>query len=203
MKKEKTYLILLFTMLLCINPALGLDSTMSQMFQRFRPLPKDFVLGIDSLVALLACLFLYFGFRRPKESINSPQNVVLILYIVLVANVGQLTTLVFIGDRSFSFCSYLLYATVEELIGTLGIILCVQQISKYCGEGYEGFSINVVSGCINFAILVSNFLGDNVIGSYLDKSTDLPSSIGYTAVLCLELAAIPLLLAFYFFKLRS
>lgn len=203
MTNEDTHLLLLFTCLLSLNPAMGLEVVLPSIFQRYQPLPDYMVLLVDGLTYLGVSLILYLGVRRMKNSIRKPVDVLLILYIVVMLTVLQLALLYFVPSLIFWFASFMIFDIVIELITSLALILCAQQISRYCEEGYEGFSINLISGCVNIAIIIGNYLGNNVVGAYLAMAHYSQHAFNYTIILCFELAVIPLLLAFYCFKLRK
>lgn len=203
MVKEDTHLLLLFSCLLCINPANGLDQSLMSMFARFRQLPYFLSIIVEGLTYLIVSLILVLGVQRMKKSIRNPVDVVLILYIVIMLASLQLALLYFVPSLFFWFLSYLLFEVVIELIGSLALIVCAQQTAKYCQEGYEGFSINLNSGIVNIAIIIGNYIGGNVVGSFLEASHFSQKSFNYAVILSFELALIPLLLAFYTFKLRN
>lgn len=155
------------------------------------------------MVSLLASSILWYGKKRTERDIKNPQNTILLLNVILVATILQLLLLYYIKNLFFWYLSYLTFQTVAVLVSSISLVVCAQQISKHCQEGYEGFSINLISGCTNIAIILGNYLGQNVLGSYLGSSHYHQKSITYTVILNIELAVIPLLLAVYFFKLRN
>ena len=201
--KENTHLLLVVSCLLNANPANGLDNSLINMFQRFRPLPSYLNFLADPLQNAIISLILWFGLRNFKMSIRRPAVAIIIMHLVFILAVVQLLTFFFVPCKYAWFASYVLFEVVTNLGISVCLVVCAQQISKYCQEGYEGFSINLISGSINIAIISGTYVGRNLVGNYLSASHYRQTGFIYSIILCIEVAVIPLLLAFYFFKVRS
>ena len=138
-----------------------------------------------------------------KNSIRKPVDVVLILYLVIMLSVIQLAFLYFVRSLFLWYSSYLVFEIVIQLAGSLSLIVCAQQIAKYCQEGYEGFSINFVTGTTNIAVVGTQYLVNTTLSSFIDASHFSARSVMFVLIFCIEMSIISFLIALYFFKIKK
>jgi hypothetical protein len=204
MKKGKSYLLLIFSCLLTMNPAFGLEGVILSMYQRFKPLPTKMFVFTLPFSFFIQGVVLFIILKCAKNDIQNPSRVVLSGYIAVSILIAQFIVMYKIKQyAAMWYVGYLLYDIMGGLITMIVLIINAQQVAKYCKEGYEGFSINIISGAINVAVILSNTLGTNTIGWYLAASHYSEISVTYTAIFSVEIAIIPFLLACYFLRTRK
>lgn len=204
MKKGKIYLLLIFSCLLVVNPIFGLESAIIAMFQRFEPVSSIMYISTSPLSFFIQGMILYAMLKCTRSDIQRPNRVILCSYAAIAILIAQFVMMHGLKKNVFLwYFGYLLYDVLGGLITMFTLIINAQQVSQHCVEGYEGFSINIISGSINIAVILSNTLGTNTIGRYLESAHFSSKSIMYTAILCVEIAVIPFLLAFYFLRTRK
>lgn len=95
-----------------------------------------------------------------------------------------------------------IFQGVNNLFVIFNCLVIVGEISKVCETGFESFSINFITGVLNIAVFISTFVGTKVV-SFLQGAHYAPVAINYSAILNLELMAIPLLIGLHFYFIRD
>lgn len=202
LKKDNAYPILFFSCFLLVNPGFGLDIAILQMFQRFQSLRDWQTILLPPIVYLLVSVFLLVLLKSMKRKLN-PKRWLFLSYLLICFTMAQFLVLYKVTNIYLWCLSFVIYDMFVQVVSTLMIIINVQQTSEYCKEGFEGFSINIISGSANIAVIISNTIGQNIFGTYLAESHYSLRSITYTITICAEIAIIFLLLGFLFLRSKG
>lgn len=187
-----------------VNPAFGLEGSILLMFQRFKPISSKVYEFTAPLSFFVQGVVLFSILKLARQDFQRPARVILSGFIAISVLIAQFILMYKIKQNFYIwYFGYLLYDVMVGIIMMTLLIINAQQVAQYCREGYEGFSINSITGAINVSVIISNTLGTNTIGWYLAASHYSEKSVVYTTILCIELAIIPLLLAFYFLRTRK
>ena len=101
------------------------------------------------------------------------------------------------------FCVFIasdFYTNIRMIIIS---IICVQNVLRNVKEGYESFNINFISSIINVAILSSELLAKQGIGSYLKSQNYSSKSFNTVCLVAAFQATCTILLAWYFTKKKN
>lgn len=203
LKIERSYLLLIFSYLSCANPITGLSSVVIAVVVRFNPLIMNQLMLMNGASGLLVALLVWVLSVRFKRDFKKPQNYIMWNYLLSISIVGFFIILYYTRGLLLMWASVLLFFTLSSFTVLLSVTMCVQQISKYCLEGYEGFSINFVTGTTNIAVVGTQYLVNTSLSSFIDSSHFSARSVMFVLIFCIEMSVISFLIALYFFKIKK
>lgn len=186
-----------------LNPAGGIDPKTMRMNMSSYDLKMQ---RLENLTpALLVAVVLLFLILKTRRGIRRPETFIFASYVLfLIYMVEMMVGWVYFSNSVLGAFTVISIGTFFNTLTTFIVILAtVHQAVKYCEHGHESFSINGVVGINNIAVNISNFVGTGIVKDYLTLSYFSTKSIIYVFTICIELAIIPMLFAFYFLKMNT
>jgi len=180
-----------------------MSSVVISVVVRFNPLISNQLMLMNGASGLLVALLVWILSVLVKRDFKKPQNYIMWNYLLSTSVLVFFVVLYFNRGIVLMWISLLLFFTISSFTVLLSVIMCVQQISKYCLEGYESFSINFVTGTTNIAVVGSQYLVNTTLTSFIEASHYSSRSVMFVLIFCIEMSVASFLTAFYFFKVKK
>lgn len=200
LRKDGTYKLVIFGLLIAINPSLSLDfSQMGTYVSAASPL----ALYISNMwPGIVMAIILGIMFKRTKSGLGDPDKYLYTSSLIVIAFIFLSWAIWMLWQEVWS---NLLLASLSTMTNGLYLAVVIIMEVAVClsnsEEGYESFTINGVVGLNNLGVNVSMYLSQG-LQEYLDLRYYSLKSFTYVMGLSFELAVLPFALATYYLPRR-
>lgn len=202
LKMDRMYLLVIFSSLACINPISGISNTLTTTASRYTPELHSSIPTLIGKSGLFSAFLMWLFSYKFKKDFKRPENFIITAYIISILISMLAISICYFYPLNYILFVSIAFSSLSSVTVMISMIVCAQQISKNCLEGYEGFSINFVTGINNVSVVFAQFMTDTILQTYVYRSHFSNSSIIYVFTFCIELSVISLLLAVYYHKIK-